>query len=278
MPRIYIGTGGYSDTDLLGTLYPYGTPKSEFLSVYSRHYDTIEINSTFHAPIGSSALQGMLDKAEDRLQFSIKLHQDFSHKRLATPEQAKHFLIALQAVKNQGKLANLFVQFPHTFERTQANRLYLANLCAWFKDYPLAIEFRHTSWHTAQVYHTFQQQPNLIWCNVDYPIGIGLPTFHFQSFQAKAYLRLHGHNPNWWEAESAAERHDYRYTNTELQQLAETLYQHRETFDELYLYFQNTTNSHSFYNIQTLKGYLQTLGFQIKTEIDEVKGEQQSLF
>ena len=59
MPRIYIGTGGYSDTDLLGTLYPYGTSKSDFLSVYSRHYDTIEINITFHAPIGVSALQAV---------------------------------------------------------------------------------------------------------------------------------------------------------------------------------------------------------------------------
>lgn len=26
-PRIYLGTGGYSDTDLLGTLYPTGTKK-----------------------------------------------------------------------------------------------------------------------------------------------------------------------------------------------------------------------------------------------------------
>ena len=102
--------------------------------------------------------------------------------------------------------------------------------------------------------------------------------FHFQSFQPSDYLRLHGYNRNWLEANSAAEHHDYRYTDIKLQQLAETLYHHRGNFETLSLYFQNTTNSYSFYNIQTVKGYLKILGFQLKTEIDEMKGEQQSLF
>ncbi|MDE3953518.1 DUF72 domain-containing protein, partial [Glaesserella parasuis] len=65
-PHIYIGTGGYSDTDLVGTLYPFGTDKADFLSVYSQHYDTVEINSTFHATIGYKAVQGILKKAEGR--------------------------------------------------------------------------------------------------------------------------------------------------------------------------------------------------------------------
>ena len=43
-PHIYLGTGGYSDTDLIGTLYPFGTDKSDFLTIYSQHYDAIEIN------------------------------------------------------------------------------------------------------------------------------------------------------------------------------------------------------------------------------------------
>ncbi len=89
MPKIYLGTGGYSDTDLIGTLYPHGTSKTDFLNIYSRHYDTIEINSTFHAPIGGKALQGMVEKAEDRLKFSVKLHQDFSHQRTGKRSTSK---------------------------------------------------------------------------------------------------------------------------------------------------------------------------------------------
>lgn len=278
MPKIYIGTGGYSDLDLLGTLYPIGTAKTDFLREYSRHYDTVEINSTFHAPIGRNAVLGMIEKAEMRLKFSLKLHQDFSHNYTATPENASHFLNALQPLIEQNSLANLFMQFPHTFERTQANRRYIAQLCEWFADFPLAMEFRHASWHKPPVFQTFAKQTNLIWCNVDYPPNIGLPTFHFQSFQRTAYLRLHGHNPNWWAANSAKERHNYRYIDHELKQLANIIFQHRADFGELYLYFQNTTNAHSFYNINTLKGYLAERGFEVKTTVDKLAGDQGSLF
>ncbi|WP_131928534.1 DUF72 domain-containing protein [Bibersteinia trehalosi] len=276
-PRIYLGTGGYADTDLIGTLYPFGTKKEDFLTVYSQHYDTLEINSTFHAPLGAKAFAGMLAKLAEPLQFSVKLHQDFSHNRVATRENAKAFLNALQPLIEANCLANLFLQFPSQFERTLANRRYLADLQNWFENQPLAIEFRHSSWHIPPVFDTFAKSENLIWCNVDYPQNIGLPAFHFYANQRRIYLRLHGRNPNWWKGQSAAERHDYRYSEKELQALATLLAAHRNEFDVLYLYFENTTKSHAFYNIAMLKAFLTELGFQIKPEPETLSG-QQSLF
>ncbi|MDO4429743.1 MAG: DUF72 domain-containing protein [Lonepinella koalarum] len=276
-PHIYIGTGGYADTDLIGTLYPQGTKKEDFLAVYSQHYDTLEINSTFHAPLGLKAFEGIVEKAAGRLNFSVKLHQDFSHKFIADKAQAEAFLNALMPLKEQRVLANLFVQFPVQFERTTANRRYLAELCQWFGDYSLAIEFRHSSWHIPVVFDTFIKSPNLIWCNVDYPQHIGLPVFHFFSNRRIAYLRLHGRNSNWWKGQSAAERHDYRYSDEELKALVALLFKRRNEFDKLYLYFENTTKSHSFYNIQTIKSFLLEMGFQIKPEPTYLLG-QQSLF
>lgn len=276
-PHIYIGTGGYADTDLVGTLYPFGTKKEGFLAVYSQHYDTLEINSTFHAPIGQKAFEGMVQKAEGRLNFSVKLHQDFSHQRTAVLEQAQAFLNVLQPLMEQNVLANLFIQFPTQFERTLPNRRYLGELIKWFETQPLAIEFRHPSWHISPVFDTFANSPNLIWCNVDYPQNIGLPAFHFFANQRTAYLRLHGRNPDWWKGQSAAERHDYRYSDEELNGLADLLFHRKAEFDKLYLYFENTTKSHAFYNIQTLKGFLAEKGFQIKPVPEHLLG-QQSLF
>ncbi|OOF56124.1 hypothetical protein BKK56_03835 [Rodentibacter genomosp. 2] len=163
MSHIYIGTGGYADCDLLGTVYPLGTAKADFLTHYCRHYDTVEINSSFHAPIGQKAIQGMLEKSDGKLQFSIKLHQDFSHTRIATRDNAKQFLNALQPLVEQQVLAALFLQFPHRFER-------------------------------------------------------------------------------------------------------------------LFIYLQNTTQSHSFYNIATLKNLLLPFGFEMKTQIDEIPHQQWDLF
>lgn len=274
-PKIYIGTGGYSDTDLLGTLYPHGTKSSDFLYHYAQHYDCVEINSTFHAPIGQKALLGMLDKSAGRLKFSLKLHQTFSHQRTATVQHACDFLQAIQPLGEY--LAHLFVQFPHSFERTPANRRYLGELCAWFDGVPLAMEFRSPTWHIAPVFAHFQAAKSLIWCNLDNPSNIGLPNTPFWTNTRTAYLRLHGRNPNWWQAQSACQRHNYRYTDNELKTLAKMLFRQRDDFDELFIYFQNTTQSHSFYNIPVLKGYLLDFGFNVKIPRVENWG-QQSLF
>lgn len=112
---------------------------------------------------------------------------------------------------------------------------------------------------------------------MDYPQNIGLPAFQFYVNQRTAYLRLHGYNPNWWQAQSAQKRHDYRYNDVELQNLATLLNQHKIEFDRLYLYFQNTTKSHSFYNIERLKAYLTEYGFEVKAKPEFLIG-QQSLF
>lgn len=276
-PTVYLGTGGYSDTDMLGTLYPVGTKKTEFLSEYAKHYGAVEINSSFYAPLGQKAYEGMLRKSDGRIKFAIKLHQDFSHTLKATPEHAAAFIQALQPLIEADCLAPLLLQFPHGFDRTRANRLYLAALTDWFSDYPLAIEFRHASWHTAQVEHSFQNF-GLIWCSVDYPKVSGLPNSRLLFTQQPVfdvngvstankrigYLRLHGNNLNWWDAMSASERHDYRYSIEEMQSWAQAIANQRQHFDELYVFFQNTTKAHAYYNIAMLREQLTRLNFNVR--------------
>ncbi|MFA9485779.1 MULTISPECIES: DUF72 domain-containing protein [unclassified Moraxella] len=261
--NIYIGTGGYSDTDLIGMLYPHGVRPSEFLHHYANHYDCVEINSSFHVPIGQKTVFGILDKAGERLKFSFKLHQDFSHTRTATIKTAKSFLNILTPIHSF--LAPLLLQFSYSFERTPVNRQYLGELVKWFDRYLLAIEFRHPSWHLAPVFEYFSKSANLIWVNADYPKNIGLPNTPFWVNTRTAYYRLHGNNQHWWDEATAKERHDYRYTDDELGRIADEIFGSREQFDELFIYFQNTTNAHSFYNIMTLKEKLSALGFLVKT-------------
>ncbi|WP_230661737.1 DUF72 domain-containing protein [Psychrobacter sp. I-STPA10] len=299
--KIYIGTGGYSDTDLLGTLYPTGTKKSDFLTHYANHYGAVEINSTFYAPIGQKAIAGMLQKSQDfstilsnqplpdlfadsptditpstttdsvnskkpPLKFALKLHQDFTHVRSHTDDSitkhAQAFLNILSPLIEADCLAPLLLQFPHGFDRTRENRLYLAQLVQYFAGVELAIEFRHASWHVAQVEDSFVKQ-GLIWCSVDYPKVNGLPNSRFLLTKRTGYLRLHGNNLNWWDAKSASERHDYRYTQIEMQGWANTIANQRQHFDTLYIFFQNTTKAHSYYNIQMLTKELINLGFEV---------------
>lgn len=249
---IYLGTGGYSDTDLLGELYPEGTKKTDFLAEYAKHYPAVEINSSFYAPIGKKAFDGMLLKSEGKLKFAIKLHQDFSHNLTATPEHAQAFIQAIDGIIEADALACLLIQFPHGFDRTLPNRHYLSELVSWFDGLPITVEFRHQSWHTAQVYASFNKQ-HLIWCSVDYPDVPGLPPSRLLFTDRIGYLRMHGKNPNWWDAHSAAERHDYRYTEAEMQAWAISIANQQHNFDKLYIFFENTVKAHAVYNIAMLK-------------------------
>lgn len=126
----------------------------------------------------------------------------------------------------------------------------------------MAVEFRHASWHVAQVEDSFVKQ-GLIWCSVDYPKVNGLPNSRFLLTNRTGYLRLHGNNLNWWDAKSASERHDYRYTEEEMQGWANTIANQRQHFDTLYIFLQNTTKAHSYYNIQMLTKVLTDLGFEV---------------
>lgn len=289
MPTIYLGTGGYSDSDMLGTLYPIGTKKADYLAEYAKHYKAVEINSSFYAPLGRKAYEGMVKKSEAKIKFAVKLHQDFSHSLKATPEHAAAFIDALQPIIEAGCLAPLLIQFPHGFDRNRNHRLYLAQLIEWFSGFDLAIEFRHASWHIPQVEHSFQNF-RLIWCSVDYPQVSGLPksrllftqqnqlTKQKSSVQTEnldpvslnpqpqpriGYLRMHGNNLNWWNAMSASERHDYRYTPAEMQAWAQAIANQSQHFDQLYVFFQNSTKAHAYYNIAMLKQALLGFGFKV---------------
>ncbi len=272
-PTVYLGTGGYSDTDMLGTLYPIGTEKTDFLSEYAKHYGAVEINSTFYAPIGQKAFAGMLRKSDAKVKFAVKLHQDFTHARTGSADHAQAFITALTPIIEADCLAPLLLQFPHGFDRTTAHRHYLAKLVDWFSGYPLAIEFRHASWHIAQVEDSFRKL-GLIWCSVDYPKVNGLPNSRLLLTQSDlpaairgskrtGYLRMHGNNVNWWEAHAASERHDYRYSVAEMQAWAQTIANQRQHFDTLYVFFQNSVNAHAYYNIAMLREALNSFGFQV---------------
>ncbi len=41
---IYLGTSGFSYDDWVGSFYPIGMPKREWLTYYAREFNTCEIN------------------------------------------------------------------------------------------------------------------------------------------------------------------------------------------------------------------------------------------
>ena len=66
---IYFGTSGFSYNDWVGSFYPVGMPKREWLSYYACEFNTCEINSTFYALPKPSSLKAMVEKTDDNFLF-----------------------------------------------------------------------------------------------------------------------------------------------------------------------------------------------------------------
>ena len=56
--RLRIGTQGWNYDAWVGPFYPSGTRPADYLTVYSRAFDTVEVDSTFYAIPPARTLRG----------------------------------------------------------------------------------------------------------------------------------------------------------------------------------------------------------------------------
>ena len=265
--EVFAGTGGYSNEDWVGILYPEGTKSSEYLEIYSRFFNAVELNMTFYVIPGRKAVEGIVRKSGD-LKFSVKLHQSMTHDLSATPEDYGAFFAVLEPMEEAGKLGVFLAQFPYRFHDTPENRTYLEGLARTFEGRRLAVEFRHWSWDREEV-NGWLEDIGLFRVSTDYPPLRGLPRPALYVMGGFAYVRFHGRNrEKWWHGKDQRERHDYRYSYEELALWLNAIRKEKSKINELWLVVNNTTKGHALYNLCMLK----RMWPDLPTRIDEVLG------
>ena len=251
--ELYLGTGGYSNDDWLGLIYPAGTKSNKYLDIYAQHFNAVELNSSFYATPGIKAFEGMVKKSEAEVRFAVKVHKSMTHSRDADTDMYQRLKESVQPLRDVGMLGPFLVQFPYSFHRTRENRVYLKELLDRLEPFHTAIEFRHGSWDNEQVREAFRKT-NKTFVSVDYPPLYGLPESGLHITSDTVYIRMHGRNQKtWWEGKSAAERHDYQYTPDELRPWVLTIKEQEENISQLYLMMQNTTKGHALENLRMFK-------------------------
>lgn len=265
MVEIYLGTGGYSNPDWVGKLYPPEAKKEQWLELYAQHFNAVELNSSFYAIPGIKAFAGMVRKTQGRVRFAVKLHQSMTHERNATDDDFARLLQSVEPLREAGVLGPFLAQFPQSFHRTPQNRKFLATLAARFANRQqapggLAVEFRHYSWDNPEVLEAFGKA-GMLWVSPDYPPLRGLPSNRLQLSGSTAYVRLSGRNKDtWWEGKDQSERHDYLYNTDELQTWVSALVQAQDEVDQAWFIFNNTTKGHALENLRMLKAQLHEAG------------------
>jgi uncharacterized protein YecE (DUF72 family) len=220
--RIRIGPAGWSYKDWEGIVYPQKLgAKFDPLEYLARFFNTIEINSSFYRPFTSATAKSWLSRVSHSADFSFtaKLHRVFTHERgKATEADEKLVREGMDTLAGVGKLGAVLLQFPWSFKNTDDERLYLTKLLERFREYPLALEVRHSSWNNSQIYEWLEELGVGI-CNVDQPLfsksikPAGLATSQL------GYVRLHGRNYQDWFREKAPrdDRYNYLYSPDELE-------------------------------------------------------------
>src|SRR3989440_8240161 len=231
--KIRIGTAGWSYKDWEGFFYPPGMQRRRIhpLEYLARFFDTTEINTSFYGPLKPELVKLWCRKVaavNKNFLFTAKLYRAFTHSPLAVMEPTSAASIrptdddeartreGLDALAGEGKLGALLIQFPVSFKNTSLNREYVEHLARQFIEYPRVVEVRHDSWNNPETIAYFMKR-SISFCNIDQPlIGRALqPTEHVTS--QLGYVRLHGRNyDQWFDAEKAADRYNYLYSEAEL--------------------------------------------------------------
>src|SRR5687767_15707825 len=145
-----LGTVGFGYADWSGVFYPAGMKPGDYLSFYARHFDTVELDTTFHATPTPERVRRWAEATPDGFRFCVKTPKEVTHApgpgSVAT--RVRPMLEFLDAVRGFGeKLGVVLVQFPPSFEASGAKDL-RGFLAALPTDVRYAVEFRSDSWDT----------------------------------------------------------------------------------------------------------------------------------
>jgi uncharacterized protein YecE (DUF72 family) len=215
---ILLGTSGFSYKDWVGVYYPANLQQREWLSFYSREFNTCEINSTYYALPSPSTLEAMAAKTGRQFSFSVKANQEMTHRREDSDQICRAFRQSIEPVIKAEKLGCILAQFPYSFSFNKYNLAYLEELRNNLAGLPLVVEFRNASWLKVETFQWLRAH-DTGFCCVDEPRLPNLIPPIAEATSKIGYIRFHGRNSEkWWQPEQAYQRYDYTYNPEELRE------------------------------------------------------------
>jgi uncharacterized protein YecE (DUF72 family) len=257
---IRIGPAGWTYKEWKRIVYPVHRPTGfQELSFLTEFFDAVEINTSFYRPISPRMAASWVGKVEKNscFRFTAKLWRGFTHERNATDMDGQKTRDGFAPLIEADRLGAVLLQFPWSFQNTEKNRAYLGRLHSQFRDYPLAVEFRHASWNEANALNLLEQL-GIGLCNIDQPIFEDSILPSAQTTSPVGYVRLHGRNyESWWTgSQYAGARYDYLYSLEELRPWVERIKAVDRMAKDTYVIANNTYRGKGIVNALQLKALL----------------------
>jgi uncharacterized protein YecE (DUF72 family) len=152
--RVLVGTSGYNYPEWRGTFYPEKFSTDKMLAYYAARFATVEINYTFYRMPNEKLLEGWSAATPERFSFTLKAPRRITHdsKLRNCEELTQAFCRTARALGD--KLGVLLFQLPPTFKK---DAVVLRDFLDVLPDGTrAAFEFRHPSWHDAEVFEALR--------------------------------------------------------------------------------------------------------------------------
>jgi len=181
--HLYVGTSGFSYPEWRGSFYPADLPAKEMLRHYSRVFSTVELNNTFYRFPRAAQVTEWRTATPRGFRFSVKANKIITHNRRLRDVEDLVRLQLERLAEFKDRAGPLLIQLPPSLQRDLPRLrdfLYLLPPGRW------TVEFRHPSWHTAEIYALLEEHHTalaIMESDEDAPVLEFVGPF--------AYLRLH---------------------------------------------------------------------------------------
>jgi uncharacterized protein YecE (DUF72 family) len=240
----YIGTSGWSYKGWASIFYPPDLPAREQLPYLSKHFPTVELNSSFYRLPAKSSFENWRQITPSGFKFSVKVPRTITHlKRLDDIESNWKVLVERAAVLGD-KLAGYLLQFPPSLKAGEEMFGRIEKFMHIMRpDVRVAFELRHPTWFEGPQLEFFERN-RICLVQADssrYPHTP--PDFSPGSW---AYLRLHG----------PGELYASQYTDEDLSGWADLMKRELQSGKDVFTYFDNDVNGYAIQDAQRLQAMI----------------------
>ena len=153
--RFHIGTQGWNYPGWVGPFYPRAARAADFLALYARLFDTVEVDSTFYAVPSAATVKSWAQRVPAPFRYALKFPRAATHDLgLAGVESTRLLDTFLERVAPLGsRLGPVLVQLPPGFGPSRRKALE-SFLDRWPRAVRCAVEFRDPDWLDTDVWES----------------------------------------------------------------------------------------------------------------------------
>ncbi|GEL76201.1 DUF72 domain-containing protein [Tenuibacillus multivorans] len=265
---IHIGLTGWGDHPSIHEQEPIKRSK---LEAYASHFPVVELDSAFYSIMNKDQYHKWSEQTPTNFSFVVKSYQAFTghdrktYTRKDIKEMFRYYQEGIQPLVEANKLNCILFQFPPWFKLSKDNISKLRFIRSQFDQYKIALEFRNRTWfqdHVRKDTLQFMKEEGWIHSICDEPqAGEGsVPMVPVVTHPSNTIIRFHGRNVMGWNKNGQENwrkvRFLYRYSEQELSEWVERIYQLNDQSQNITVLFNNNSGGDAYDNAKQLQHLL----------------------